>query len=98
MDMEAVACVQTLVAACVAVMVAVPAPFTLATPLAISITEGSDEVNDQAPSELEVGGTRVKSGSLTTFWKSGQDPTVGFPTMLKVIVNGAGDPYVLVAA
>ena len=79
-------------------MVALPAPFTFTTPFAISTTDVSEEANDQTPSDVEVGGTRVKSGSLTTFWKSDQSPMVGFPTMLKVIVKGTGDPYVLVAA
>ena len=98
MDIEALADVQTLVAAWLAVIVDIPAPITFTTPFVIVTTDGSEEVNVQAPSEFELGGASVKSGSLTTFCRSDQDPTVGFRKILKVIVNGAGAAYVVVAA
>lgn len=48
-------------------MVALPAPATLATPFANEITDVSDDEYDHDPSDVDVGGVKVKSGSLTTF-------------------------------
>ena len=81
-----------------AVIVALPAPITLTTPLTTVTTEGSEDMKLHAPFEVEVGAVREKSGSLTTFWMSAQAPIDGIPTTERTMETGAGESKVVVAA
>lgn len=79
-------------------IVAFPAPVTFATPFVNVMTDGSDEVYDHVPFEVDVGGINVKSGSLTTFCISDHDPILGVPTTVSFIETGEGEAYVEVGA
>ena len=72
-------------------MVASPAPLTVTSPFTTSAINGLDDAYVQAPDEVEVGGTKAKSGSLTTFCISAQGPMDGIPTTVSVIETGLGE-------
>lgn len=82
----------------VAVIVVSPAPLTLTVPSTTSATNGFEDVYVQAPSDVELGGTRAKSGSFTTLEISAQPPRIGVPTTVKVIETDFGDANKAVGA
>lgn len=84
-------CNQIVVGAWEAVIVASPVLFTLTTPFTTSATAGFEDEYVQAPEDVEVGGAKEKSASLTTFCMSAQLPIEGAPTTVSVIVTGLGE-------